>query len=78
MDSPTREGTILDLVLGNEPGLATGVSMEEHSGDNDHNSTNFKIVLTTKRSVGRLLICKNSLCVKRREREDCMGSLQFF
>lgn len=44
MDSPSQRGAILDLVLGNKPGLLTGVSVEEYFGNSDHNSITFKLV----------------------------------
>ena len=44
VDSPTREGAILDLVLGNEPGQVK-VSVGEHVANSDHNSVNFRIVM---------------------------------
>lgn len=36
---------MLDLALGNMPRQLTGVSVEGHFGDSDHNSIIFKIVL---------------------------------
>jgi len=45
VDSPTREGAILDLVLGNEPGQVVKVSVGEHVANSDHNSVNFRIVM---------------------------------
>ena len=45
VDNPTREGAILDLVLGNELGQVIDVSVGEHSGLRDHNSIRFRVVV---------------------------------
>ena len=45
VDSPTREGAILDLVLGNEPGQVFKVSVGEHVASSDHNSISFRIAM---------------------------------
>ena len=45
VDSPTREGAILDLVLGNEPGQVVDVSVGEQFGNSDHNSVSFKVLM---------------------------------
>ena len=42
VDSPTRKGAILDLVLGNEPGQVVKVSVGEHVANSDHNSVKNK------------------------------------
>lgn len=34
----------------NEPGQATGIIVEEHFGDGDHNSLSFKIVLNREKA----------------------------
>jgi len=44
-DSPTREGAILHLVLGNEPGLVANVSVGEQFGNSDHNSISFTVLM---------------------------------
>ncbi|PLS49478.1 hypothetical protein CYV29_15670, partial [Carnobacterium maltaromaticum] len=45
VNSPTREGAILDLVLGNEPGQVVEVSVGDYFGNSDHNSVSFKILM---------------------------------
>lgn len=45
-NSPTRGGTILDLVSGNEPG-----QVGKHFGNSGHKSLNFKIVMNNKKFV---------------------------
>ena len=45
VDSPTREGAILDLVLGNEPSHVVDVSVGEQFGNSDHNSVSFKVLM---------------------------------
>eukprot|EP00061_Rhincodon_typus_P010747 g35270.t1 len=45
VDNPTREETILDLVLGNEPAQVIDVSVGEHFGLSDHNSIRFRVVV---------------------------------
>ena len=46
VDSPTREGAILDLVLGNEPGQVVDVSVGEQFKNSDHNSVSFKVKIS--------------------------------
>eukprot|EP00061_Rhincodon_typus_P004185 g21947.t1 len=55
--SPTREGAILDLVLGNEPGQGVEVSVGDYFGNSDHNSVSFGIVMDKDESgpKGRVL-----------------------
>ena len=45
VDKPTRGEAVLDLVLGNEPGQVSDLSVGEHFGDSDHNSISFTIAL---------------------------------
>ena len=45
VDSPTREGAILDLVLGNEPGQVVDISVGEQFRNSDHNSESFKVLM---------------------------------
>jgi len=50
VDKPTRGEAILDLVIGNEPGQVSDLSVGEHFGDSDHNSLTFTIVMERDRS----------------------------
>eukprot|EP00061_Rhincodon_typus_P007516 g29281.t1 len=45
VEGRTREGATLDLLLGNEVGQVTEVSLGEHFGSNDHNSLSFNVVM---------------------------------
>ena len=45
VDKPTRGEAVLDLVLGNEPGQVSDLSVGEHFGDSDHNSISFTLAL---------------------------------
>ena len=45
VDRPTRGNAILDLILGNEPGQVTDLSVGEHLGDSDHHSLAFSIIM---------------------------------
>ena len=45
VDKPTRGEAVLDLVLANEPGQVSDLSVGEHLGDSDHNSISFTLAL---------------------------------
>ncbi|XP_062907777.1 ubiquitin-conjugating enzyme E2 G2 isoform X1 [Mobula hypostoma] len=45
VDRPTRGNAILDLVLNNEPGQVTDLSVGEHLGDSDHRTLAFNIIM---------------------------------
>ena len=45
VDRPTRGNAILNLVLGNEPGQVTDLSVGEHLGGSDHCSLAFSIIM---------------------------------
>lgn len=61
--------TNLDLLLGNELGQDTCVSAEEHFGNSDPNSINFKIVLKmdTPGPWGKMLWGKADHSISRQE-----------
>ena len=40
-----RNKAVLDLVLGNEPGQVSDLSVGEHFGDSDHNSISFTLAI---------------------------------
>ena len=49
VDKPTRGEAVLDLILANEPGQVSDLSVGEHLGDSDHNSISFMLALEKER-----------------------------
>ena len=50
IEVPTREGAILDLLLGNELGQVMDVSVREHFRPSDHNAISFNLIMDKDRS----------------------------
>ena len=49
-NSPTWEGAILDLLLGNEHGQVIELLVREHFGNSNHNSVSFKVLVDKDKS----------------------------
>eukprot|EP00061_Rhincodon_typus_P011925 g37304.t1 len=45
LNSPTRRGALLDLILGNEPGQVVEFSVEEQLWNSDRNAVSFNILM---------------------------------
>ena len=56
IEVPTRDGAVLDLLLGNAIGQLTDVCVGEHFGSSDHNSISFNIIMEKDRTGPRVEI----------------------